>query len=215
MDKSQRISIIPAYNEAGTIGKVVAEIIQHSDVVVVDDCSSDFTASIAREAGAIVVTLPINSGYEGALNAGFKFASERSYSYALTIDADGQHDVTLVNSFFQLLESHKHDLVCGERPNAARISEWMMSLYFRAFYGVNDPLCGMKAYNLKYFKSIGIFDSKLLVGTELLVRYYRLGAVIGNRKIPIFPRKDQSRFGSSWRANVKIFKALVRVIKLK
>jgi glycosyltransferase involved in cell wall biosynthesis len=86
--------IIPAYNEEGRVGKVVREVsstLPGADVLVVDDGSADNTAAEAVEAGAISVSLPVNSGYGAALQTGYKFAVRNRYAIVGQIDADGQH----------------------------------------------------------------------------------------------------------------------------
>lgn len=68
--------IIPAFNEAGRIASTIAGIrkVSDADIVVVDDGSKDSTADEAKAAGALVITLPFNLGYGGALQTGFKYA---------------------------------------------------------------------------------------------------------------------------------------------
>lgn len=94
-DDERTLIIVPAWNEAANIGNTVAEIHAKSagmDVVVVDDGSTDDTASVARAAGALVVTLPFNMGVGGAMRTGFTFAQRHGYDRAIQVDADGQHD---------------------------------------------------------------------------------------------------------------------------
>src|SRR5450759_609710 len=83
--------IIPAFNEAATIAAVVGNASRIGHVVVVNDGSSDGTERAATAAGATVITLKGNQGYEGALTRGMQFAVENKFSFALTMDADGQH----------------------------------------------------------------------------------------------------------------------------
>jgi glycosyltransferase involved in cell wall biosynthesis len=87
--------IVPAWNEAQNVGNTVREILGYSsgfDVLVVDDGSTDATASIARDAGARVLILPFNMGVGGAMRTGFTFAQRHGYSRAIQVDADGQHN---------------------------------------------------------------------------------------------------------------------------
>ena len=89
------LAVVPAYNEAATVAGVVADLAAKApfaDVLVVDDGSTDATATAAREAGAEVLELPFNLGIGGAVQAGFKYAIARGYSVAVQVDADGQHD---------------------------------------------------------------------------------------------------------------------------
>ena len=84
------VIVIPALNEAATIRRVVADVIRHGTALVVDDGSSDGTGELAREAGAHVLTLARNIGYEGALDAGFAEAARLGADIVVTFDADNQ-----------------------------------------------------------------------------------------------------------------------------
>ena len=87
--------IVPAWNEERNVGNTVTEIRgAHPEyvVVVVDDGSSDATASVAREAGAVVLSLPFNLGVGGAMRTGFRYAQRHGYRRAIQVDADGQHN---------------------------------------------------------------------------------------------------------------------------
>src|ERR1017187_8138556 len=66
--------IIPAYNEQGRVGQVIRDVrstLPGADVLVIDDGSADNTAAEAAEAGAISLSLPVNSGYGAALQTGY------------------------------------------------------------------------------------------------------------------------------------------------
>jgi glycosyltransferase involved in cell wall biosynthesis len=88
--------VIPAYNEATTIGGVVTELLgQFEHVLVVDDGSADDTASLARAAGAAVARHPINLGAGAALETGLAWvAAHPEFDWVVTFDADGQHLVS-------------------------------------------------------------------------------------------------------------------------
>ena len=86
---------MPAWNEAESVGDTVADVLAVSDrydVLVVDDGSTDETASIAELAGATVLRLPFNLGVGGAMRAGFKYARRFGYVRVIQVDSDGQHD---------------------------------------------------------------------------------------------------------------------------
>ena len=87
------VAVVPAYNEADTIGPVVEETAEQVDrVVVVDDGSTDGTADIARSHGASVIEHAINTGVGGAVRTGYRYAIRNDFDFVLQIDADGQHD---------------------------------------------------------------------------------------------------------------------------
>jgi glycosyltransferase involved in cell wall biosynthesis len=111
-------AIVPAYNEAGAIGRVVEEIHAFDaaiDIVVVDDASTDETAVVAESFGATVLRLPFNVGIGGAVQTGFRFALEEGYQTAVRLDGDGQHDASELGKLLAPLERGEADLVVGSR----------------------------------------------------------------------------------------------------
>jgi glycosyltransferase involved in cell wall biosynthesis len=118
MAESRRIAIVPARNEAGAIGGVLAELRAFDpalDVVVVDDAASDRTAAIAAAHGAAVVRLPFNLGIGGAVQTGFKYALEHGYDVVVRLDGDGQHDPAELPRLLGPLEAGEADIVVGSR----------------------------------------------------------------------------------------------------
>jgi glycosyltransferase involved in cell wall biosynthesis len=114
----RRIAIVPARNEEGAIGGVVAEIRSFDptlDVVVVDDGSTDRTAALAAAEGAAVVRLPYNLGIGGAVQTGFKYALEHGYDVAVRLDGDGQHDPQQIPHLLAPLERGDADVIIGSR----------------------------------------------------------------------------------------------------
>jgi glycosyltransferase involved in cell wall biosynthesis len=110
--------VIPAYNEEGRVGRVVRELRAHvpsADVLVVNDGSADRTALEAAQAGASVVTLPVNLGYGAALQTGFKYAVRRGYEIVGQADADGQHPPECFEALVRQLETEECDVVIGSR----------------------------------------------------------------------------------------------------
>jgi glycosyltransferase involved in cell wall biosynthesis len=114
----RRIAIVPAYNEAGNIGRVVDELRAFDsglDVVVVSDGSVDRTAAVAAEHGAHVVRLPFNLGIGGAVQTGFRYAWENGYELAVRCDGDGQHDPTELPKVLEPVLAGTADIVVGSR----------------------------------------------------------------------------------------------------
>ena len=106
---SDVLVVIPAFNESKSIGQVVDQVVTFGfQTLVVDDGSIDQTADVARQHGAHVVSLPLNSGVGGALRCGFRYAVENGFAAVIQCDADGQH-----------LPNHLIDLVdAANRTNA-------------------------------------------------------------------------------------------------
>lgn len=115
------VAIVPAFDEEGAIGAVVAEIAAFDpaiDVVVVDDGSADATAAVAARAGATVLSLPFNLGIGAAVQTGFRWALERDYDVAVRLDGDGQHDPGQLPVLLAPLERGEADVVTGSRFRA-------------------------------------------------------------------------------------------------
>lgn len=110
----KRMVLIPAYNEEATIPLVIRDIREHcQNIVVVDDGSTDFTGSMARDEGAMVIPHGQNKGYAEALRTGYRYALEQNYDGIVQIDADGQHDPGHIPELFRRGQSW--DVVIGSR----------------------------------------------------------------------------------------------------
>lgn len=161
---SSHLAVVPAYNEAATVGDVVRRIHADApewDVVVVDDGSTDRTAEAARAAGARVVKLPFNLGIGGAVQAGFVFAREHRYAYMAQVDGDGQHDPAELDKLVTHMQDNPQiDVVCGSRflrdnehryptPISRRtgihIFAFLLSRFVRQ--PITDPTSGFRLYN--------------------------------------------------------------------
>lgn len=113
---SSALVIVPAWNEEQNVGTTVREILATGrgyDVAVVDDGSMDATAAVAREAGAIVLSLPFNLGVGGAMRTGFTYAKRMGYERAIQVDADGQHNPADIDRVLAGLETA--DISIGAR----------------------------------------------------------------------------------------------------
>ena len=110
--------IIPAFNEEGSIEKVVNNLTEkfpQYDYLVVNDGSTDGTKNICSGNGYQVVNLVINMGIGGAVQTGYRYARDNHYDIAVQIDGDGQHDVSFLAEMIKLIEENKADVVIGSR----------------------------------------------------------------------------------------------------
>jgi glycosyltransferase involved in cell wall biosynthesis len=209
------VAVIPAYNEGKTIARVVGELTPLvSKVVVVNDCSKDNTESEARDAGAVVIAHAANGGYDKSIEDGFKAAKELGADIIFTFDADGEHDANDVPRILEPLLKGEADIALGQRSYTTHFAEKIFALYTRARYGISDPLCGFKAYRTAVYDSVGHFDTLQSIGTQLTLEGLRKGFKLALVPIELHTRvNDTSRFyARSVRANLKILKAMVRVL---
>lgn len=109
------LALIPAFNEAVHIANVIQGTRKFVPVLVVDDGSSDETARIAEDTGAVVLRQQPNQGKGKALMRGFQYAVDQGYDAVITLDADGQHDPLEIPLFLKNLEKSASDLVIGQR----------------------------------------------------------------------------------------------------
>ena len=207
MDRSKIGLVIPAYNESATIYDVVKAASEYGQPIVVNDCSNDDTAKLAEQAGALVVDHLTNLGYDAALNSGFAKAAELDCQFIITLDADGQHNPKLIQNFIDELDKGV-DVVLGVRSNKPRASEHLFAFMTRVRFGIQDPLCGMKGYNIHAYNRLGHFDSYRSIGTELMLFAARNKLSMVQIPFKVGERQDAPRFGSSLKANIKILRAM-------
>lgn len=118
MNKDKVLIIVPAYNEAENISKVIDKIIDkfpRYDYIIVNDGSRDNTQEICEEKGYHVLNLPVNLGIGGAVQAGYLYAKRYKYDIAVQIDGDGQHDVADVEKVIAPILEGKAELIIGSR----------------------------------------------------------------------------------------------------
>jgi glycosyltransferase involved in cell wall biosynthesis len=130
--------VIPAYNEEGSIGAVVRDVLTRGtwcEVLVVDDGSVDRTAEQATEAGARVIRHPYNKGNGAAVKTGIRQARG---AVVLLMDADGQHDPQDMPRLTAPIGDH--DMVIGAR--SARDQTWDRALGNRIFQALASWLTG-------------------------------------------------------------------------
>jgi glycosyltransferase involved in cell wall biosynthesis len=177
--------IIPAYNEAKTIGGVLdslrAALPTTADILVVDDCSRDDTAHEARKGGIRLCSLPCNLGYTLALKTGLRYGLSRGYEWFAFMDADGQHRPEDMVSLISHFTRANVDLVIGSRWMAGgsqgktvgsgrRCGMLFFSWLTRTLTGrrLTDTTSGMKIMNSPVAKELlahnfGDFHSEVLI----------------------------------------------------
>jgi glycosyltransferase involved in cell wall biosynthesis len=185
------LAVVPAYNEAATIGGVLDRLREHApglDVVVIDDGSTDATCREAFARGARVLRHPFNLGIGGAVQSGFKFALENGYHYMIQVDADGQHDPEQIPHLVTEMEAHpEYDVICGSRflkdlqyvgPVSRRAGIHLFAWLVSRIVGqkVTDPTSGFRLYNRR---AIALFARDYPhdypeVEAVLVLHYHRL-----------------------------------------
>lgn len=153
--------IIPAYNEAENIERVVSNLQKNYsqfDYVVVNDGSKDKTAEICRKNGFNFVDLPVNLGLAGAFQTGMKYAYNKNYDAAIQFDGDGQHRPEYIEEMAKKMQETGADIVIGSRfvtekkPFTARMAgSRLIAFLIKLTTGkrIKDPTSGMRMYSRK------------------------------------------------------------------
>lgn len=208
MGRCSGLIAIPAFNEELTIEKVILGCLQHEnwDVLVIDDASSDRTERLARQHPVKFMKNKNNQGYEKALNIAYEYAKSHKYKYVCFMDADGEHDPIFLKQFS--FQDDEFYIKIGLRTWFNRPSEKIAAILGRLVYGIEDPYCGLKAYNLRVLEYIQTFSGpgdKIGTGLarEIVGRYGK--SVIQNVKIDGIKRQGPSKFSvNSLYTNVQL-----------
>ena len=116
LTKQNMLIVVPALNEAASIGGVLSSLKEYGyNIVVVSDGSIDATAEITRANGVALLDLAVNLGVGGALRTGFQYACRHGYEAVIQIDADGQHPVDHIDRLIAAANELDADMVIGSR----------------------------------------------------------------------------------------------------
>ena len=219
---------IPAWNEEASVAEVIADVrrsIPAAEILVVDDGSADATAERAREAGALVATLPFNQGLGAALQTGYLFALRHRYDACAHLDADGQHPAEEVARLLAEVEADHADLVIGSRYHAGAVaahgdykptfSRRIGISVFRFFLTLatrqrfTDTTSGMRAANRRVMALFSQHYSPDFAEIESLQLAVRQGLRVEELPVRMLERAGGSSFLTPVRSAFFIFKGLV------
>jgi glycosyltransferase involved in cell wall biosynthesis len=177
------IVCVPAYNEAKNIENIVKGAQKYSnEVIVCDDGSSDNTATMAKQAGAVVINHQKNKGYGKAIRSLFQEALERRADIIVTIDSDGQHDPDQIPRIVQPIVEQGFDIVVGSRfienKNELRIPFYrsfgiktITKFTKQASYkNLTDAQSGFRGYKRHALETMNLAEDGMQISTEILLR---------------------------------------------
>ena len=150
--------VIPAYNEALSIEKVVADIKDNApgvDYVIVNDGSKDNTEEIVTKNGFNCINCFLNLGLFGAVQTGFLYALENGYDIAIQFDGDGQHDARYINDLVKAIEDGSNiaigsRFVTDKKPFTSRMLGSRLiafAIFLVTGKKIKDPTSGFRAYD--------------------------------------------------------------------
>jgi len=190
------IVVLPAFNESQGIAQVVQQAqLRFSNLVVVDDGSSDETALAARRAGAFVITHPLNLGQGAALQTGFKWALEQGAQWVITLDSDGQHNPEDALRLLALAQSEGWDVALGSRfMGRTEGMPWSRRLLLKAalrFQNLTSGLFltdvhnGLRVLSRRALQRIHLQQDRMAHASEIISQLAQSGLRVGEGPVTI------------------------------
>ncbi len=202
---NKTLLIIPAYNEAENIERVVDNLIENYpqyDYVVINDGSRDDTRKILHNRGYNYLDLPVNTGLSGAFRCGVRYANAKDYDYVVQFDGDGQHRPESIASMLAKMEADQADIIIGSRfcekkkDHSARMlgSRLITSLIkMRTGQVITDPTSGLRMYNKRMIKLVG-YDVAYTPEPDTMAYLIGCGAKVEEVQVEM----DERLFGTSY-----------------
>ncbi len=197
-----KLACIPAYNEESYIQDVIKKSLLHVDkVVVCDDGSTDNTAKLAKDAGAIVISQK-NQGYGAAISTLFDYARKENAQIMITLDGDGQHNPEQIPLLIDAITTHNVDVAIGSRflDDTTKASGYRKTgikiITSASNYGTNfkvsDSQSGFRAYSKDAIDAIHPTEQGMAVSTEILLKISNKGLSVAEVPITISYNGDTS-----------------------
>ena len=215
----------PCHNEQDNVEpmtrkalEVLASCSDDYEVIIVNDGSKDNTGAIAdrlaqEDPRVHVVHHPVNRGYGGALQSGFRAATKEWVFYT---DGDGQFDLAELPGLLDLTE--KYDIItCYRRqrqdPFIRKLNAWAWGKLVRFIFSlkIKDIDCAFKLYRREIFDKIKMCSEGALIDTEILARAQRAGYSMVQRPVSHYPRQAGQQSGANIRVVLRAFGELLKL----
>jgi glycosyltransferase involved in cell wall biosynthesis len=209
------LTAIPVFNEAASVAEVLAQVKSYAtDVLVIDDGSTDETPAVLAEVGRIsVLTHSENQGYGAALRSAFEYSISHEYDVVVTIDCDGQHQPSLIPQIAALVfpeNDEPVDVVSGSRylkafsgdsvPPADRrqINVQITELVNQKLnLRLTDSFCGFKAHRVSSLTKLDITELGYAMPLQFWVQVVKAGLRVQEFAVPLIYLDDDRSFGGS------------------
>lgn len=204
--------VIPAYNEAENIERVVETVKKtypEYDYVVVNDGSKDNTAQICKENHFNYLDLPINLGLSGAFQAGVKYAYKYNYDSVMQVDGDGQHQASYIKKLIACMQDTGADIVIGSRFKESKKdkslrmfgSELIRGLIrFTAHQDIADPTSGMRIYSKRVIKAYAT-EMNFNPEPDTISYLIRCGAKVEEVQVEMSDREEGESY-LNWKTSI-------------
>ncbi len=218
LEESDILILIPTYNNAGTLRRVLSEILElcqcekttpsKSRVLVVNDGSTDSSSEILKgfENQISLIEYPENKGKGWALRQGFRFAIENDYRHVITIDSDGQHYPEDLVLFVEKIKECPDSLIMGSRdmkgagaPTKSSFGNKFSNFWFYLETGIKlpDTQTGFRCYPVKALKKLRLYTRKFELEIEVIVKLAWAGVPV--HSLPVKVKYDPDERVSHFR----------------
>lgn len=224
---------IPAYNEASSIESVVKDAMKYADdVIVVDDGSTDDTATVAREAGATVIIHEENTGYGAALNTLFKQAHRINVDHLVVLDGDGQHEPADIERLVEAQEETEHNVIIGSRfvdggktdaPLYRRLGLWIIAFFANISIGnlrpsdwVQDTQSGFRVYDSDAVESLSAstkINDRMSASIDILFHVHRQGYSVSEVPTSVYYSVNHSSTHNPVSHGISIIHSIIRTVE--
>lgn len=207
VEENEVCAVIPTYQNAKTLLKVVADVHRVVDTVfVVDDGSNDGTAALldkatGNERPEKVLTHPKNCGKGAALKTGLTYARQQGFRYAVTVDADGQHRADDIPALLKAVEEEPDALAIGSRglqhenmPAKSTFANRFSNFWFalQTFQRLPDTQSGLRVYPLRRLHGLRWMSARYEAELTLLVFSAWAGVKLLPAPVSVYyPPRDQ------------------------
>lgn len=193
--KSNTAVILPVYKSEKHLQSLVDDLKNFfpvSQIIAIDDGSSDGSAAICRQLGLILIQLAKNQGKGAALQAGLRKAAEEGFFYAFCLDSDEQHSPSHIPDFMHKQKESSAALVLGYRnlhfrymPIARICSNRLTSFLVSITVGkwIKDSQCGYRLYYLPLLQGITFTTRRYQFETEILLKLAKKKVIIA--QVPV------------------------------
>ncbi len=223
MDRTRIAVLVPCYNEAATVARVVGDFARHlpgADIIVLDNNSRDGTAGVARAAGARVIEVPLQ-GKGNVVRRGFADIDADVY---VLVDGDDTYEAAAAPRLVRRLLDDGLDMVVGARRDQEkaayrpghRIGNVLLTRCAGILFGnsFDDMLSGYRVFSRRYVRSFAAHARGFEIETELAVHALQLRMPVAevDTAYGVRPEGSESKL-STWRDGWRILRTIAKLFK--
>lgn len=223
MDRTRIAVLVPCYNEAATVARVVGDFARHlpgADIIVLDNNSRDGTAGVARAAGARVIEVPLQ-GKGNVVRRGFADIDADVY---VLVDGDDTYEAAAAPRLVRRLLDDRLDMVVGARRDQEkaayrpghRIGNVLLTRCAGILFGnsFDDMLSGYRVFSRRYVRSFAAHARGFEIETELAVHALQLRMPVAevDTAYGVRPEGSESKL-STWRDGWRILRTIAKLFK--